>query len=182
MRRAALALGSAIALVALTAGSAAADTNGGDNGKDSGDTLTLYATESTSVALSPEGEELGDDEVPTAGARIVVVDTLYSDEDREDEVGRNDVACTFTEVADDEKSANLLCEGVVTLDDEGTLAWSGAASFDFAEEPSEDEPFIVVAITGGTEDFVDAGGQVEIFDDGSTDEENLSRYEVDLSH
>jgi hypothetical protein len=177
MRRA-LALASTIALVALTGGSAAADS--ADNGTSSGKVLTLYATEATSVNLSAQGEEVGDEELPTAGARFVGVDTLYSDEDREDEVGRNDFVCTITEVSD-EPTVDVVCSGVVRLDDSGSLAWSGATTFS-EEEMSSDEPFIIVAITGGTEDFTGADGQVKIFDDGSTDDETLSRYEVDLSH
>lgn len=180
MRRA-LAVGSAVALVVLSGGSAAADNHdkGGDGG--SGGELTLYATESSVTLLTPQGEEAGEEDLPEAGARFIVVDTLYSDEDRKDEVGRNDLVCTVTEVTD-ETSIDVLCSGVVRLDDKGSLAWQGAVTFEATEEESDDEPFIVVAITGGTEDFAEAKGQVEIFDDGSTEEESLSRYEVELSH
>lgn len=181
MRRV-LAAGAAVALLTLSGGSAAADGHDdGGNGGSSGGELTLYAAESSATLLTPQGEEANEEVLPEAGARIIVVDTLYSDEDRTDEVGRNDLACTVTEVTDEE-SVHVLCHGVVRLDDKGSLAWQAAVTFEATEEESGDEPFIAVAVTGGTEDFAEAKGQVEIFDDGSTEEESLTRYEVDLSH
>lgn len=180
MRRV-LALGSAVALVTLTGGGgAAADagTAAGD-GTTSGDRLTLYSTVASESFVSAQGEDIGE-EGPDAGARILLVDTLYRDGERTDEVGRNDLVCTVTE-ATEEDALQALCFGVVRLDDQGSLAWSAAVQLG-AQAESADEPFMVVAVTGGTQEFTGADGQVELFEDGSTDEGAKVRYEVDLSH
>jgi hypothetical protein len=159
----------ALALVGLVSGSAAA---GDGNGDDGDEDLTWYASESSSTDPDPF----------EAGATFVFVDTLFSDEDREDEVGRNDGACTVTEFEgseDNPETATIMCTGVITLDDSGTLTWSGAVTFEGEEESDSDEPFATIAITGGTDDHLDAGGEIDVFEEG---DEGDTRYEVTLLH
>lgn len=153
--------------------------------KHDDDTLVLYATETASTSISATGvvdPPETDAAAFTAGARFLAVDTLYSDEARTKEVGRNDISCEVTEVvgtAAAPEAATLLCQGVVRLE-AGSLSWQGSTTFAESEEEPEG-PFIQIAITGGTGDFRAAGGTVEVFQESEEDdEENLTRYEVDV--
>jgi hypothetical protein len=143
--------------------------------------FNLYAVEDSFTWITADGTvDPGEDTPPGPGDRFVTVDTLYSDEARQDEVGRNDVECTFTSASgetEEDFEAQLLCHGVVTLDGAGTLAWQGATD-DFADTAGEG-PFIRVGLTGGTGQFRAAGGQVNVFDT-SEGEEASARYEIRL--
>lgn len=149
--------------------------------------LTLYSRETSFTYVTATGEVFTDgtepsEEVPPGpGDRLLVVDTLYSDPDRTEEVGRNLIECTFvsaTGETPEELVADALCHGVVTLHDQGDIAWQ--AQFR-APEAFEADPFVTVALTGGTGKFERAGGSAEIFDESPEDgEESLSRYEIRL--
>lgn len=153
--------------------------------KHDDDTLVLYATETASTSISATGVVDPPENDPaafSAGARFVSVDTLYSDEARTKEAGRNDISCEVTEVvgtAAAPEAVTLLCSGVVRLE-AGSLAWQGSTTFAESEEEVEG-PVIEVAITGGTGGFRGAGGEVAVFDESEEgDAESLSRYEVDV--
>lgn len=153
--------------------------------------LTLYGVQTAFTGILATGEVFTDeepDQPPTAGARFVEVDTLYSDAEHTAEVGRNDISCVFTETTGSEGDfgANVLCNGVVTIIGQGTLAWQGTTSFGPDSEESPETPFITVALTGGTGAFTAAGGQASIFDvtprpaGEEEPEEVLSRYDIEL--
>lgn len=165
-----LMVGSTLALVGLVNANAyAAD----DNGKSKD--LTLWATET--LTSYP-------DDPPEAGDSLTFTATIYEDEDRDDEVGRNDGVCTVTEVegdADKPDSLTFVCYGTLQIDDKGSLSWSGSATME-DESPDSDEPFITLAITGGTGDYKDAGGYVEVFDESDDGDEGDQRYEAKLLH
>lgn len=164
--------------------------------------LTLYAVEDAMfVTITREGEVFEDDEdfTPDVGDRFIGTETLYSDEGRTDEVGRNHIGCQVTEAfgvfpedefAEGEEldtfGVSFVCSGVLDLHDRGTLSWSGVTGFsseDFMEEPSEDVPFITVAITGGTDGMIGSSGEATIFEEvGEAEDEILSRYEITLLH
>lgn len=147
--------------------------------------LTLYATEASAVYVTATGEVFEDTAEPEAppspGDRFLVVDALFSDEERTKEVGRNLIECTLITAAgevEEEFAADILCHGVVTLHGKGDLAWQAQFS---APEAFQEQPFVTVAITGGTGAFDRAGGAVEIFDESPEEgSETLSRYEVSL--
>ncbi|MFA9428803.1 hypothetical protein [Egicoccus sp. AB-alg2] len=172
----------------LVTGSTAA-LAGPEDGDGGGTTLTLYAVEASFTYITATGEVLSDDEaeseqtLPSAGDRFVFVDELYADEARTERVGRNDGECTFTAFTgetEEEFQASLVCHGVVTVDDTGSLAWQGALQFSAAEVDPE-QPFATVAVTGGTGGLVGADGQVRIFDTTAEgDEQSTTRYEVEL--
>lgn len=194
-----LATGLVLTLMSLGIGGAEATSKQGQEDNSEGaEHLTFYSEEVSSVTVTRTGEVFEGEEQeefqPAAGDRFIIVEKLYSDEARDDEVGRNDIACTVTESSGEFPEGEpapgdefdfllrFVCEGVIYLDDDGTLTWQGAAEFSDETFEAEDEPFITVAITGGTEKFVRAGGQVEI-SDVSADEEDaavLSRYDVEL--
>lgn len=173
--------------------------------------LILYAEEESFTAISATGEELDEEEDefdPQVGDKFYVVDALHSTEERDDWVGRNYIDCTVAEVegsfpseeefeelepGDDIPEFRLaqLCSGTVTLYGQGDLTWQGLETFtdeDLEAELSDPdfdptaEPFITVAITGGTWDFIGASGQVSVFDEMNPDEDGpgWSRYEVVL--
>jgi len=166
----------------------------------------LYAAESAVTYITREGEVLDEAEAetdnPEVGDRFLATDTVYKDADRTHEIGRNYIQCTFIdivgeipmefpeEVADiPEFAVALMCSGVLELDEHGTMSWSGLTDFTSDDAIAElegtldpaAEPFIVVAINGGTFEFVGASGEVAIFDEEApSDDETWTRYEVAL--
>lgn len=156
----------------------------------------VFTDEEADVATDGEEEE---GFAPQPGDRFVGVDTVFADEALTEEVGRNDFECSVTDAHGDfpeddngdvskESSgesedgeepdffASLNCSGVVTLDEQGSLAWQGATTFPPAEEEG---PFITVAITGGTGEFLGASGEAAI---SEVDDEGRTRYDVTLLH
>jgi hypothetical protein len=177
-----------VAMLVLSTGAAAVAHDGKGKGKGPGGVtaLTLYATETAATFITAGGDVIAPDDetMPTAGARFLAVDTLYGDAARTDQVGRNDIECTLTEVtgtSEADASASLLCNGVVTLDGQGTLAWQAAVTFAGMEgEVDPSQPFATVALTGGTGAFTRAGGEVVLFDESTSEDVSLTRYEVSL--
>lgn len=191
MRRIVITLSALLLLIGLVAGGGVAAAGEDSRSKQRDDHkakhLTLYAEETSNTTIPAGGDpvEGEPDEPPSAGDRFVIVDTLYRDADRTDEVGRNLVECTFisaTGETEEEFAADLLCHGVVTLDGKGDIAWQAQTSFSGGEQADPDTPFVTVAITGGTGAFQKAGGQAEIFDISEEGEDApvLSRYEIEL--
>jgi hypothetical protein len=197
MRKSIVALLAALlTLAVLTPAAAGPDDDEKGKRGGGGTDLTLYASEDVSTAITREGEVVeGDAEefAPDVGDRFIVTDTVYADEDRSEEVGRNHITCTVTEAAgefpegepDPEQelspfTLSLMCSGVLALTGQGELSWSGVTTFTEAEaEADEGGPFITVAITGGTDDLLGSSGEVDIFTDEGEDD-TLSRYEVTL--
>jgi hypothetical protein len=200
MRKSIVALLATLLTLGLLAPAATAGDDDDKRGKKKGGgatELTLYATEDAATLITREGEVLeGEEESPpNVGDRFVATETVYADEDRTEEVGRNHIDCTVTEAsggfpeepeAEEEPPSftlSLLCSGVLTLADQGDLSWSGVTTF---TEESEGDLIITVAITGGTGDLLGSSGEVAIFDESGDDEEAgegddvLSRYEVTL--
>lgn len=158
-----------------------------DSERDDGSaSFTLWATETYAVSVAPDGtvaEEPQEEFEPPVGTRFLAIDTLYADEERTEEVGSNRIACEVVRIEaepEEEAFVDLLCQGVVTLDGQGDLPWQASVSFSDAEADAE-EPFVVVALTGGTGQFIAAGGEVAVFDETTEEAEAaLSRYEVTL--
>lgn len=145
------------------------------------DDLTLWARELRATDLAPDGTDVTDDEdrTPEVGDRFMIVDELFADDDLTDEVGTNTIHCTVNDVvgeSEDDFAMRLLCHGVARLDGDD-LSWQALAVFSSDDEPDEDDPFVTVAITGGTGDLDEAAGQIELFE---TDDPDVVRYEVDL--
>lgn len=193
----------ATAMLLTPAGALAHDDHG-----DESEPLVLYSEEESFSAVTAAGEVVDleteeEDSLPELGDQFFLVDALHSTPERNDWVGRNNVSCTFTELAGEFPSEEEFeeggevdffritqsCEGVVTLYGQGTLTWAGLITFDDEDleaELAEDfdpyaEPFATVAITGGTRELIGASGQAEIFDEEAPDEDtSWGRYEVTL--
>ncbi len=164
----------------ISGGVAIADDRGGTPGVQK---LTLYGTRTSFTIVPATGEVPPDGEapLPSPGDRFLLVDTLYADPERTEEVGRNLAECTFvtaTGEVEEEFMAQALCAGVVVLDGQGDLAWQGQFRLAFV---AQEGPVITVALTGGTGAFERAGGSAAIFEESPEEgEEVLSRYEIRL--
>ncbi|SNR68314.1 hypothetical protein [Blastococcus mobilis] len=135
----------------------------------------------------PNGETFTEDEEPTAGeeeappigTRLFVSEVLYETEDgrtRGGEVGRIHVECTFQAVA-----LNVLCDIAFVLDDGSQL--HGTAAIDFSTQGTTEPLQVDIAVTGGTNDFFGATGEVSRLDISPTGGENaetVALYETNL--
>ena len=134
----------------------------------------------------PEGEE-----IPVVGDEFVFTDIVYelggtpeAPAPVGDPVGVNSVRCMIVQVFEAEEDASSACTGVLSLDGRGDLTFQLRFNFSDFEDPG----FIQVAITGGTGDFYDAGGQLEVRefpdDDPTNDEEEAfpATYQVEVLH
>ena len=137
------------------------------------------------AATPTEGEE----GPPAVGDEFVFTDILYAVGGTSDApgpagdpIGVNNGRCMASQVLLEEEAVVATCSGVVHLDGRGDLTWQLRSRFSESEDPG----FIQVAITGGTGDFYDAGGEVvvrEAGDDSATDDdEPPSIYEVQVLH
>jgi hypothetical protein len=121
-----------------------------------GETIELTSTlvDSADIDLGEEGFSLGDE--------FVFTDDLYEDDEL---VGTDHGVCTVTRI--DEPEATLHCVATFVLDDRGQITAQGAITF----EESEGNPSFTVAITGGTDEFSDATGEVEITETSAEESE-----------
>jgi hypothetical protein len=209
MRRTLAALITTLMALAIVATPAAAHTDAAPVAPDLDVTeLTLYAIEDTFTVITADGTVLTDEEAadrpPSLGDRFVSIDNVYSDEERTELIGRNHFGCEVTEaegeLPDEEDivpgeelpffRVSTLCSGALDLFGQGVVSWDGLATFssedleeliELGEDALLDEPIIVVAITGGTFEFIGASGEVAIFGEESpVEDEFWFRYEVTL--
>lgn len=127
----------------------------------------------------PPGAEEGPI-APPVGTRVFVSETLYATEDgttRGEEIGRTHIECTAGVVP-----AAFRCDIAFVLANGSQL--HGAVHVDFSAQ-SETEPLrFDIAVTGGTDDFAGAAGEVSLLDvtpAGDPAAETLTLYEVDLT-
>lgn len=116
-------------------------------GSSDDETIELVSTlvDSADLDLGEEGFSLGD--------QFVFTDDLYEDGEL---AGTDHGACTVTRI--DAPEVTLHCVATFVLDDRGQITVQGAVTFD----ESGGTPTFTVAITGGTGEFSDATGEVEI--------------------
>jgi hypothetical protein len=134
---------------------------------------TLWGSQTT-TGFAPDGSV---PEIPVVGTRFLTTEVLYSDAARTVEVGSQRIECVkVREYEDAPFAGDLLCHGVLILDGRGHLAWQGPLTFS-PDGGDPTAPVFTMAVTGGTGDFLAAGGEILGFDE-STDEESLTRYEL----
>lgn len=109
--------------------------------------LVSQLVDSADLDLGKAGFSLGD--------QFVFADHLYEDDEL---VGTDHGACTVTHIEESDKEATVQCVATIVLDDRGQITLQGAVTF----SESDDTPTFTVAITGGTDEFSDATGEVEI--------------------
>ena len=112
-----------------------------------GETIKLVSqlVDSADLDLGKAGFGLGD--------QTVFTDDLYEDDEL---VGTDHGVCTVTRI--EGSDTTLQCEATLVLDDRGQITLQGAVTF----SESDQTPTFTVAITGGTDEFSDATGEVEI--------------------
>jgi hypothetical protein len=134
----------------------AATTNGSSNGGE--EVIELFAEEvdSEEIDLAPDGESLGD--------RFVFTDDLFEEKDGE-KVGFDVVECTLVRLDD---PGAVQCLATFWLDDRGQITVQGLVTFD-----GEDSGTFVLPITGGSGEFQNAGGELEV-EEVSETEANLT--------
>ncbi len=131
-------------------------------GSSNDETIELVSklVDSADLDLGEEGFSLGD--------QFVFTDDLYEDDEL---VGTDHGACTITRI--DEPEVTLHCVATFVLDDRGQITAQGAVTFD----ESDETPTFTVAITGGTDEFSDATGEVEIHE--TSPEESEIEFSLD---
>lgn len=187
MRRLTL-LALAVLVAALSVGGVAlAQSPGSDPEGDTPgtpDVFHYYAmpNEEAETFVPAVGGPAPDDEEtpPAVGDVVIFEDQLFAlDPDTNgptgDQVGTVNVICTFVGVDVEVFSADLLCDGVVSLP-RGMITLHTKVSF--AEDAA---PEIVVPITGGSGAYADAGGRLVIHQLGDEDEGDAI-YEFRLLH
>jgi hypothetical protein len=189
---AAVAAVGATAVVGGTAG--AGDGKPTDRGTES---FALYAdpdlTAEGFLPADPNAEPPaeGEEGVPVLGDEFFFTDILYelggtpeAPAPVGDPIGTNSVRCMVSQVFEDEEDAASMCTGAMTLDGRGDLTFQVRFRFSEFDNPG----FLEAAITGGTGDFYDAGGQFEVRefpdDDPANDEDEAvpATYTVELLH
>jgi hypothetical protein len=135
----------------------------------------------------PEGEE----GVPAVGDEFVFTDRLYAlggtpeaPARAGEQIGHVSVRCVVSQVFEAEEDAASTCTGVFSIDGRGDVTAQGM--FRFSE--FEDQGFATLGLTGGTGEFYDAGGELEVReftdDDPTNDEEESfpAVYELRILH
>jgi hypothetical protein len=133
----------------------------------------------------------GEENIPKVGDEFLFTDTLYqlggtpeAPVPVGDPIGVNSVRCLVSQVFEAEEDAASICNGLMTLDGRGDIAFQVRFRFSELADPG----FLHAAITGGTGDFYDAGGQFEVRefpdDDPANDEDEVvpATYVLDLLH
>jgi hypothetical protein len=131
----------------------------------------------TEDAPPPGAEE--EEFAPPVGARLFISEALYATADgttRGDEVGRTHIECTAGVVP-----ATFLCDIAFVFGNGSQL--HGVVHVDFSTQ-SETEPLrFDIAVTGGTDDFFGATGEVALLDitpAGDPAAETLTLYEANV--
>ena len=122
----------------------------------------------------------GEDEIPPVGTRLLVSQALYETEDgatHDDQLGRAHIQCTAQVVP-----VNFLCDVAFVFDTGSQL--HGTAVVDFSSTSPTPEPLqFDVAVTGGTDDFFGATGEISVLDISDPEDpqaQTLTLYEVDV--
>jgi hypothetical protein len=145
------------------------------------------AVEDQFAIVLPNGETFtedeepmtGEEEAPPIGTRLFLSEVLYETQDgstRGDEVGRTHVECTFQAVV-----LNALCDIAFVLDTGSQL--HGTAAVDFSMEGTTEPLQLDIAVTGGTNDYFGATGEVSLLDitpAGDENAETVTLYETNL--
>jgi hypothetical protein len=124
----------------------------------------------------PTGEEPEEDEFAPIGSRLFISEALYATADgatRGAPVGRDYIECTaqvLPEVFD--------CEIVWVFHNGSQL--HGAVSIDFSTQSETEALQFDIAVTGGTDDYFGATGEVSFLDISTGLEETVTLFEADI--
>jgi hypothetical protein len=127
------------------------------------DDFTLYAKE-----VAGEEEDEGEQQMPEVGDSFSFADDLYRDKNG-DKVGRDGVACTVVRAGN---PMDIQCVGTFVLSG-GQLTAQVLMTVPLDE--SADLPEFDASVTGGTDDYRGASGQIHFTEDG-----DYQRLDFDL--
>jgi hypothetical protein len=154
----------------------------GEDG-NSGHTQNRWiAVEDNFAVVLPDGQTFTGDpgpldpnNPPAVGTRLFISEALHTTDDGStpgDEVGHSHITCTAQVV-----EFNFLCEAALVFDSGSQLTVT--VDLDFSDPSTQGEPFDI-AVTGGTNDFFGAAGQITATDISTSDTETVTLYEADL--
>jgi hypothetical protein len=130
------------------------------------------------TAVLPDGTTLTEDPgqgVPPIGTRVFLSEKLFATDDgktKGDEIGRDHIECTVQVV-----QTIFFCDVAFVLDEGSQLLASAALDFGSQSESTQ----FVIAVTGGTNDFFGAGGEVSATDiSTSPDQPTVTLYKVNV--
>jgi hypothetical protein len=151
-----------------------------DEGHSGGQTRWIAVQDNFAVVL-PDGQTftgnagpMDENGPPDVGSRLFISEVLYATSDgstRGDKVGRSHIECTAQVVEN-----NFLCEAALVFGDSQLTV---TVDLDFSDPSAEGQPFDI-AVTGGTNDFFGATGQVTATDISTSNKETVTLYEADL--
>ena len=154
----------------------------GEDGSHGSDQNRWIAVEDNFAVVLPDGETftgdpgpLNPNDPPAVGTRLFISEALYATADgskRGAAVGRSHIECSAQAVA-----FNFLCEAALVFDSGSQLTVS--VDLDFSDPSAQGAPFDI-AVTGGTDDFFGATGQVTATDISASAAESVTRYDADL--
>ena len=142
------------------------------------------AVEDNFAVVLPNGETFRDDEEPPAegeefapvGSQLFISEALYETADGATPgapKGRDHIECTAQV-----RTNVFVCEVAWVFQNGSQL--HGAVAIDFGAQ-SETEPLqLDIAVTGGTDDFFGATGEVSLLDISTGPEETVTLYEADV--
>ena len=177
MRRIAVLSGLVLVGGVLGPSTAFADDADHGSGKD-----RWIAVEDHFKVVLPDGQTFSGDagpmnpnDAPAVGTRLFISEALYATADgstKGDAVGRSHIECTAQAV-----DFSFLCDAALVFDSGSQLIVS--VHVDFSDQSAESAPFDI-AVTGGTDDFFGATGQITATDLSSSPNETVTRYDADL--
>ncbi len=151
-------------------------------GEDGDHDHRWIAVEDEFAVVLPDGQTftgdagpMDENDAPPVGTRLFISEKLYKTDDgktRGDAAGRSHIECTAQVV-----EFSFLCDAALVFDDRSQLIVS--VHLDFSDPSLEGEPFDI-AVTGGTNDFFGATGQITATDLSTSETETVSRYDADL--
>jgi hypothetical protein len=154
----------------------------GDNGDSGHNPNRWIAVEDHFTVVLPDGQTFPGDagpldpnNPPPVGTRLFISEALHATEDgttQGDEVGRSHIECTAQVVG-----INFLCDAALVFDNGSQLTVS--VDLDFSDPNAQGQPFDI-AVTGGTNDFFGATGQIHATDVSTSPNQTVTLYEADL--
>jgi hypothetical protein len=154
----------------------------GEDGNSGHNQNRWIAVEDHFTVVLPDGQTFTGDagpldpnSPPAVGTRLFISEALHATDDGTtpgDVVGRSHIECTAQVV-----EINFLCDAALVFDRGSQLTVS--VDLDFSDPSSQGEPFDI-AVTGGTNDFFGATGQIHATDVSTSANETVTLYEADL--
>jgi hypothetical protein len=154
----------------------------GEDGNSGHNPNRWIAVEDNFAVVLPDGQTFTGDpgpldpnNPPAVGTRLFISEALHKTDNGStpgDEVGHSQIECTAQVV-----KLNFLCDAALVFDSGSQL--TASVHLDFSNPSTEGQPFDI-AVTGGTNDFFGATGQIHATDISTSANETVTLYDADL--